>query len=69
MARPIEPTPPLEGEDASRLLDALAAVQLTPAERVERAKRAHDCVAEMMRPKGYRQTECQRPDSTVPVSK
>lgn len=50
MARPIEPTPTLEGPDAERLLKDLANV-CTPAEarqRIEAARRERD---EMMRPK------------------
>jgi hypothetical protein len=53
MARPIEPTPPLTGEDAEQLLVSLEEVasEEEMARRVEEAKKY---LAEMMRPKGAR---------------
>lgn len=52
MARPIEPTPPLEGDDALRLLKELADV--APLEVIEaRRTQAQVQLADMMRPKGF----------------
>lgn len=52
MARPIEPTLPLEGEDAARLLAELS-TGASSAEMSRRIAKAKDLRAEMMRPKGY----------------
>jgi len=51
MARPIEPTPELTGEDAERLLRDLEDV-CSPAEAERRSKWAEQQLAELMRPKG-----------------
>jgi hypothetical protein len=50
MARPIEATPTLEGEDAERLLRDLADV-CSPEEARRRIKYAREQLAEMTRPK------------------
>jgi hypothetical protein len=50
MARPIEPTPTLQGEDAERLLRELANV-CPPEEAQRRIELARRERAEMMRPK------------------
>lgn len=39
MANPIEPTPPLDGEDAERFLEAMRQGVPVSPERVEQAKR------------------------------
>lgn len=50
MASPIEPTPPIIGDDADRLLEQLADV--APAEEIERRKEeARRFLAEVTRPK------------------
>jgi hypothetical protein len=53
MARPIEPTPTLEGEDAERLLESLEHTA-SPEEIARRRERARAFVAEVTRPKGLR---------------
>jgi hypothetical protein len=53
MARPIEPTPMLQGEDAERLLSDLAKV-CSPQEAQRRIELARRERAEMMRPKDER---------------
>ena len=50
MARPIEPTPVLEGSDAEKLLTELAEV-CSPDEARQRIDYARSARAEMMRPK------------------
>lgn len=50
MARPIEPTPVLEGEDAERLLRDLERT-CTPEEAKRRVEKARGFLAEIMRPK------------------
>lgn len=50
MARPIQPTPVLEGTDAKRLLEDLGAV-CTPSEAKARIDAARRELSEMMRPK------------------
>jgi hypothetical protein len=50
MARPIEPTPVLEGEDAERLLRDLENT-CTPEEAKRRVQKARGFLAEIMRPK------------------
>ncbi len=51
MARPIQPTPPLDGDDAEALLRDLENV-CSPEEMKRRAEWARRELAEMMRPKG-----------------
>lgn len=46
MARPIEPTPPVTGQDAERLLESLD-TGASPAEMRERADRAQRVLASM----------------------
>ena len=50
MARPIEPTPVLEGEDGERLLRDLART-CTPEEAKRRVEKARGFLAEITRPK------------------
>jgi hypothetical protein len=50
MAKPIEPTPVLEGEDAERLLRELEVV-CSPDEAKRRTEWARRELAELMRPK------------------
>ena len=49
MARPIEPTPVLEGEDAERLLRELEHT-CTPEEAKRRVQKARDLLAKVMMP-------------------
>jgi hypothetical protein len=49
MARPIEPTPVLEGEDAERLLRDLERT-CTPEEAKRRVQKARDLLAKVMVP-------------------
>lgn len=49
MARPIEPTPVLEGEDAERLLRDLERT-CTPEEAKRRVQKARDLLAKVMLP-------------------
>ena len=55
MARPIEPTPPLVGEDAARLLAQIAVVA-TPKEVARRREAARLRLAQVMRPKSQAST-------------
>lgn len=50
MARPIEPTPTLDGEDADRLLESLDK-HASPAEMKERQRRAKEYLEEIRKPK------------------
>ncbi len=51
MARPIEPTPPLEGEDAERRLSSLK-VTASPEAIARRRKMGEKFLADVARPKG-----------------
>jgi hypothetical protein len=51
MARPIEPTPTLDGEDADRLLESLDK-HASPSEMEERQRRAAEYLEEIRKPKG-----------------
>ena len=51
MARPIEPTPVLEGEDAARLLEQLEQV-CPPDEAERRVAAARKLLAKVMMPNG-----------------
>lgn len=51
MARPIEPTPVLEGDDAKRLLDELETV-CPPDEAKRRVEAARKLLAKVMVPSG-----------------
>jgi hypothetical protein len=70
VARPIEPTPQFEGADASDLLNALDRVRLPESEKRIRVAAARSRVAELMRPKGYRQAAtCHPRGLTLSTSK
>ena len=53
MARPIEPTPTLEGQDAERVLKSLESTA-PPEEIARRRAQAREFVASVTRPKGLR---------------
>lgn len=53
MARPIEPTPTLHGEDAKRVLKSLESTA-SPEEIVRRRARVLEFVTSATRPKGLR---------------
>lgn len=59
MARPIQATPTLRGEDAKRLLRDLEDV-CSPEEAQRRIEYGRKLRAEMMRPKSPRQTNAKR---------
>ena len=56
MARPIEPTPPLEGQDAERLLASLK-TGASDAEMARRAQSARERIDRMTAPKSPRPQE------------
>ncbi len=53
MARPIEPTPTLQGEDAERVLKSLESTA-PPEEIARRRAQVREFVASVTRPKGLR---------------
>jgi hypothetical protein len=53
MARPITPTPTLEGEDAESLLKQMEGPHASPEEMARRVERAKEQIEEVMRPKDH----------------
>lgn len=54
MAKPIEPTPPLEGEEAEKLLAELKDV-CSPEEAARRLRASREFLTRVMKPKDWRQ--------------
>jgi hypothetical protein len=55
VAKPIEPTPPLEGEEAEKLLAELKDI-CSPQEAERRLRVSREFLAKVMKPKGWRQS-------------